>query len=63
MVGELVGRKQKRPERGVFIEALAETKSETYLVLSWLVLDRIGSLSTPNLGTRYQNILQKLVIA
>ena len=26
MVGELVGRKQKRPERGVFIEALAETK-------------------------------------
>lgn len=27
--------KQKRPERGVFIEALAETKSETYLVLSW----------------------------
>ena len=23
----MVGRKQKRPERGVFIEALAETKS------------------------------------
>jgi hypothetical protein len=63
MVGELVGRKRKRPERGVFIEVLAETKSETYLVLSWLVLDLIGSLSTPNLETRYQNILQKLVIA
>ena len=24
MVGELVGRNEKRPERGVFIEALAE---------------------------------------
>jgi hypothetical protein len=27
MVGELVGRNKKRPERGVFIEALAETKA------------------------------------
>ena len=26
MVGELVGRNEKRPERGVFIKALAETK-------------------------------------
>jgi hypothetical protein len=34
MVGELVGRKQKRPERGVFIEALAETKSSYALVKS-----------------------------
>jgi len=27
VVGELVGRNEKRPERGVFIEGLAETKA------------------------------------
>jgi hypothetical protein len=29
MVGELVGRNEKRPERGVFIETLAETKGDS----------------------------------